>query len=287
MNIPALISSPRIADWISCQSLTPFEQGQIIACAPLPMNRKAELLEGLSAEANPAEARALQFLAKTFRAAWQAFYEEPPGRLYLWRENQEPCFRLEAALRAPACPSVGTDPLLQLFDPLPDGEAQFAGAFLMAWDKCGVWFPHYSIPGDVLLRRAGLEGLREEPFLRGAAEHRLPGEKEPVLHHLPDLALPFSDGDWVRTAGIPAGLFLQGVCEDGTPHPCVCFVGDDDREELASCSTHNWSANWLSMEPMEKTAPKPQTLKKLRSWLLDFGIGSPDAFTLCAQLIRG
>ena len=287
MNIPALISSPRIAAWLACQSLTPFEQGQIIACAPLPMNRKAELLEGLSAEANPAEARALQFLAKTFRAAWQAFYEEPPGRLYLWRENQEPCFRLEAALRAPACPSVGTDPLLQLFDPLPDGEAQFAGAYLMARDKRGVWFPHYPIPGDILLRRAGLEGLREEPFLRGAVEHCLPGEKEPVLHHLPDLALPFSDGDWVRTTGIPAGLFLQGVCEDGTPHPCVCFVGDDDREELASCSTHNWSANWLSMEPMEKTAPKPQTLKKLRSWLLDFGIGSPDAFTLCAQLIRG
>ena len=287
MNIPALISSPRIAAWLACQSLTPFEQGQIIACAPLPMNRKAELLEGLAAEANPAEARALQFLAKTFRAAWQAFYEEPPGRLYLWQENQEPCFRLEAALRAPVCPSVGTDPLLQLFDPLPDGDAQFAGAFLMARNKRGVWFPHYPIPGDILLRRAGLEGLWEEPFMRGAAEHRLPGEKEPVLHHLPDLALPFSDGDWVRTAGIPAGLFLQGVCEDGTPHPCVCFVRDDDREELASCSTHNWSANWLSMEPMEKTAPKPRALKKLRSWLLDFGIGSPDAFTLCAKLIRG
>ena len=66
-------------------------------------------------------------------------------------------------------------------------------------------------------------------FCGGAAEHRLPGEKEPILHHLPDLELPFSDGDWVRTAGIPAGLFLQGVCEDGTPHPCVCFVRDDDR----------------------------------------------------------
>ena len=287
MNIPALISSPRIADWISCQSLTPFEQGQIIACAPLPMNRKAELLEGLAAEANPAEARAIRFLAKTFRAAWQAFYEALPDRLYLWREDQEPYFRLDAALHASVCPSVGTDPLLQLFDPLPSGEARFIGAFLMVRDACGVWFPHYPVLGDALLRRAGLGELREESFLRGAAEHRLPGEKEPILHHLPDLELPFSDGDWVRTAGIPAGLFLQGVCEDGTPHPCVCFVGDDDREKLASCSTHNWSANWLSMEPMEKTAPKPRALKKLRSWLLDFGIGSPDAFTLCAKLIRG
>ena len=286
MNIPALISFPRIAAWLACQSLTPFGQGQITACAPLPMDRKAELLEGLAAEADPTEARALRLLAKTFRAAWQAFYEAPPGRLYLWRENQEPCFRLEAALRAPVCPSVGADPLLQLFDPLPGGEAQFAGAFLMAQDKCGLWFPHYPIPGDVLLRRAGLEGLREAPFLRGAAEHRLPGEKEPVLHHLPDLALPFSDGDWVRTANIPAGLFLQGVCEDGTPHPCVCFVGDDGREELASCSTHNWSANWLSMELLEENAPKPQSLEKLRSWLLDFGTGSPDAVTFCAQLIR-
>ena len=247
MDISKLVFLPFLSGWINTLSLNCFEQGQIIACAPLPMNRKAELLEGLAAEANPAEARALQFLAKTFRAAWQAFYEEPPGRLYLWRENQEPCFRLEAALRAPVCPSVGADPLLQLFDPLPDGDAQFAGAFLMARDKRGVWFPHYPIPGDVLLRRAGLEGTRDEPFLRGAVEHCLPGEKEPVLHHLPDLALPFSDGDWVRTAGIPAGLFLQGVCEDGTPHPCVCFVRDDDREELASCSTHNWSANWLSM----------------------------------------
>ena len=157
----------------------------------------------------------------------------------------------------------------------------------MVRDACGVWFPHYPVLGDALLRRAGLGELREESFLRGAAEHRLPGEKEPILHHLPDLELPFSDGNWVRTAGIPAGLFLQGVCEDGTPHPCVCFVGDDDREKLASCSTHNWSANWLSMEPMEKAAPKPRALKKLRSWLLDFGIGSPDAFALCAQLIRG
>ena len=129
MDISKLVFLPFLSGWINTLSLNCFEQGQIIACAPLPMNRKAELLEGLAAEANPAEARALQFLAKTFRAAWQAFYEEPPGRLYLWRENQEPCFRLEAALRAPVCPSVGADPLLQLFDPLPDGDAQFAGPF--------------------------------------------------------------------------------------------------------------------------------------------------------------
>ena len=124
-------------------------------------------------------------------------------------------------------------------------------------------------------------------MLRGATEHPLADQEEPDLHYLPDLVLPFSDGDWVRTAGIPAGLFLQGTCKDGTPHPCICFVGDDGREDLVPCSTYNWSASWLSMVPLEKTAPKPQALKKLRTWLLDFGAGCPDMLTLCAQLIRG
>ena len=207
--------------------------------------------------------------------------------MYLWRENQEPYFRLDAALHAPVCPSVGTDPLLQLFDPLPSGEARFIGAFLMVRDVCGVWFPHYPIPGDFLSRQAGLERLWGDSLLRGATEHPLAGQEEPDLHYLPDLVLPFSDGDWVRTAGIPAGLFLQGTCKDGTPHPCICFVGDDGREDLVPCSTYNWSAGWLSMVPLEKTAPKPQALKKLRTWLLDFGAGCPDMLTLCAQLIRG
>ena len=287
MDISKLVFLPFLSGWINTLSLNCFEQGQIIACAPLPMDRKAGLLEELAMEEDPPSARALGLLAKTFRAAWQAFYEASPNRLYLWRENQEPYFRLDAALHAPVCPSVGTDPLLQLFDPLPSGEARFIGAFLMVRDVCGVWFPHYPIPGDFLSRPAGLERLWGDSLLRGATAHPLADPEEPDLHYLPDLVLPFSDGDWVRTAGIPAGLFLQGTCKDGTPHPCICFVGDDGREDLVPCSTYNWSASWLSMVPLEKTAPKPQALKKLRTWLLDFGAGCPDMLTLCAQLIRG
>ena len=57
MDISKLVFLPFLSGWINTLSLNCFEQGQIIACAPLPMDRKAGLLEELAMEADPASGK--------------------------------------------------------------------------------------------------------------------------------------------------------------------------------------------------------------------------------------